>query len=118
MEQKFLTRKESIEKGLSDAESGKLKPHSEIRKNMKSGLKFFWTNHASELKKTIKVLTNRIFRQRNFKTFNKIRRNFFFFFLELISINPKIFPFLTKENPQSNFIEIQFYVLPMKSIIL
>ena len=30
--------KESIEKGLSDAESGKLKPHSEIRKKYEKWL--------------------------------------------------------------------------------
>ena len=31
--------KESIEKGLSDAKSGNLKPHLKLEKNMKSGYK-------------------------------------------------------------------------------
>lgn len=46
--------KESIEKGIEDANSGKVKSYSEVKRFMKSGYKVHWTDHAfSELESTI-----------------------------------------------------------------
>ena len=67
MERNSDEEKESIEKGLEDANSGKLKPHSEIRKNMKP--KIFGQKHAaSELEKTIQYLQTE-FLKKKFQNF-------------------------------------------------
>ncbi len=61
-------------------------------------IKFFWTEHAaSELEKTIQYLQTEFSDKEISKLLIKLEET-----LELISINPKIFPFLTKRNSQSN----------------
>ena len=90
----LMKKKESIEKGLEDANSGKLKPHSEIRKNMKSGYKIFGQNtQPSELKKTIQYLQTEFSDKEISKLLIKLEET-----LELISINPKIFPISDKKE--------------------
>ena len=61
---------------------------------MKSGFKIFWTNHAeSELNETIKYLQTEFSDREVSKLLIKLEET-----LELISINPKIFPISDKKG--------------------
>ena len=61
---------------------------------MKSGYKFFWTEHAaSELEKTIQYLQTEFSDKEISKLLIKLEET-----LELISINPKIFPISDKKG--------------------
>ena len=61
---------------------------------MKSGYKIFWTEHAaSELEKTIQYLQTEFSDKEISKLLIKLEET-----LELISINPKIFPISDKKG--------------------
>ena len=63
---------------------------------MKSGYKIFWTEHAaSELEKTIQYLQTEFSDKEISKLLIKLEET-----LELISINPKIFPISDKKGIQ------------------